>query len=75
MVSKEQKKKAIKIYRQFVRMVEKGTGRMEAYKKLAVRYGKSLSGIRYAVMAGKDYSRTPAGPIPDEFLSRNTTND
>lgn len=74
MVSKEQKKKAIKIYRQFVKMVEKGIGRMEAYQKLAVRYGKSLSGIRYTVMAGKDYSRTPAGPIPDEILSSYTNN-
>lgn len=68
MVSKETKKKSIRIYRQFIKMVEKGIGRMEAYEKLAVRYGKSVSGIRYAVMAGKDYSRPAAGPIPEEYL-------
>ena len=56
MTSKEQKKKAIKIYRIFNGMVEKGIGKMEAYKKLAVRYKKSLSGIRYIVLVGKDYT-------------------
>lgn len=47
-------------------------GKMEAYKKLAVRYKKSLSGIRYIVLVGKDYDRPTAGPIPDEILSRYT---
>lgn len=69
MVSKEQKKKSIKIYRQFMKLIERGTGRMEAYQKLAERYGKSISGIRHAVLVGKDYSKTPAAPIPKEFLA------
>ncbi len=68
MTSKEQKKKAIKIYRLFQGMVDKGMGKMEAYKKLAVRYKKSLSGIRYIVLVGKDYDRSTAGPIPEEYL-------
>lgn len=49
-------------------MIEKGIGRMEAYEKLAVRYGKSVSGIRYAVITGKDYSRPEAGTIPEQYL-------
>lgn len=64
MTSKEQRKKAIKIYHRFVEMTKNGMGKMEAYKLLAVRYKKSLSGIRYIVLIGKDYERPAAPPTP-----------
>lgn len=70
MTSKEQKKKAIKIYRRFTEMVGNGMGKMEAYTKLAVRYNKSLSGIRYIILIGKDYDRPTAPPLTDEDLAR-----
>ena len=70
MTSKEQKKKAIKIYRRFTEMVGQGMGKMEAYTKLAVRYNKSLSGIRYIILIGKDYDRPTAPPLTDEDLAR-----
>lgn len=70
MTSKEQKKKAIKIYRRFMEMVDKGMGKMEAYTKLAVRYNKSLSGIRYIVLIGKDYDRPKSTPMTDEETAR-----
>lgn len=70
MTSKEQKKKAIKIYRRFSEMVDRGIGKMEAYTKLAVRYNKSISGIRYIVLIGKDYDRQTAPPLTDEDLAR-----
>ena len=70
MTSKEQKKKAIKIYRRFTEMVGKGMGKMEAYTKLAVRYNKSLSGIRYIILIGKDYDKPTAPTLTDEETSR-----
>lgn len=70
MTSKEQKKKAIKIYRRFTEMVGEGMGKMEAYTKLAARYNKSLSGIRYIVLIGKDYDRPKATPLTDEETAR-----
>lgn len=70
MTSKEQKKKAIRIYRRFVKMVGNGMGKMEAYTNLAVRYKKSISGIRYIVLIGKDYDRPTAPPLTDEDLVR-----
>lgn len=70
MTSKEQKKKAIKIYRRFVEMVGQGMGKMEAYSKLAVRYKKSISGIRYIILIGKDYDRPTAPPLTDEDIAR-----
>lgn len=69
MTSKDQKKKAIKIYRRFSEMLDQGMGKMEAYKKLAARYKKSLSGIRYIILIGKDYDRPTAGPLTDKDLA------
>lgn len=69
MTSKDQKKKAIKIYRRFTEMVENGIGKMEAYQKLAVRYKKSLSGIRYIILVGKGYDRPTAPPLLPEDLA------
>lgn len=69
MTSKEQKKKAIKIYRRFKEMTGNGMGKMEAYTKLAVRYNKSLSGIRYIILIGKDYDRPTAPPLTTEDLA------
>lgn len=70
MTSKEQKKKAIKIYRRFTEMLEDGMGRMEAYNKLAIRYKKSLSGIRYIVLVGKDYYTQTESPASGEHNSQ-----
>ena len=70
MTLKEQRKKAIKIYRRFTEMVDRGMGKMEAYSKLAVRYKKSLSGIRYIILTGKDYDRPTAPPLTEEDLAR-----
>lgn len=70
MTSKEQKKKAIKIYRRFVEMLGQGMGKMEAYSKLAVRYNKSLSGIRYIILIGKNHDRPTAPPLTDEDFAR-----
>lgn len=46
MVSKEQKKKQIKILRHFRKLTANGKGRMEAYERLAKEFGMSVSGIR-----------------------------
>lgn len=70
MTSKEQKKKAMKIYHVFKGMLEKGMGKMEAYNKLAVRYKKSLSGIRYIVLVGKDYYTQTESPASGEHNSQ-----
>lgn len=69
MVSEEKKKKAIKIYKRFTKMVESGKPKMEAYRKLAKDYEMSVEGIRRAVLSGSDYSRKPAKPLTDKDLS------
>lgn len=69
MVSKEKKKKAIKIYRRFQRMVALGKGKMDAYRKLAKDYNMSVDGIRRAVLSGSDYSRKPAPPLSEKDLA------
>lgn len=51
MVSKEQKKKQLKILRRFRKLTEDGKGRMEAYDRLAKEFGMSVSGIRHSILA------------------------
>lgn len=57
MVSEEKKKKAIKIYRRFRRLVKSGRPKMEVYRKLAEDYEMTVDGIRRAVLAGSNYNR------------------
>ena len=51
MVSKEQKKKQLKILRHFRKLTANGKGRMEAYERLAKEFGMSVSGIRHSILA------------------------
>lgn len=51
MVSKEQKKRQLKILRKFRKMVFEGKSRMEAYEKLSKEFGLSVGGIRHAIVA------------------------
>ena len=70
MVSKDTKKKQIRILRKFDKMILSGKGKMEAYKKLAKEFGMSVGGIRHAILCAKDYMRQPAPPIPQEILDQ-----
>lgn len=51
MVSKEQKKRQLKILRKFRKMVFEGKSRMEAYEKLSKEFGLSVGGVRHAIVA------------------------
>lgn len=51
MISKEQKKRQIKILRKFRKMISDGKSRMEAYEKLSNEFEMSVGGIRHAIVA------------------------
>ena len=57
MVSKEQKKKHIKILKMFRKLTANGNGKMEAYQKIALKFGMSISGIQHAILRAESYER------------------
>jgi hypothetical protein len=56
MVSKEQKKKHMRILRMFRKMIADGNGKMESYQKLAVKFNMSVSGIQHAILRAELYN-------------------
>lgn len=66
MVSKEQKKKHIKILRLFRKMIANGNGKMESYQKLAVKFKMSVSGIQHAILRAELYN-VPKKTVEDDL--------
>lgn len=70
MVSKDTRKKQIRILRKFKKMIQNGKGKMEAYAKLAKEFEMSVGGIRHAILCARDYMHNPYTPTPQEVSNQ-----
>lgn len=70
MVSKDTRKKQIRILRKFDKMIMSGKGKMEAYTKLAKEFDMSVGGIRHAILCARDYMRKPYTYTPQDVSNQ-----